>query len=301
MTNTSGQVSYDFAHLAPGNYTFKACHPDDSYYTYINTSGEFKIIIIAEDMKRGWDSPYDYQAKVVNQNGDPLEGVNVTFTVNGVTYNATTDSNGIAQLTTSKLDVGTYNITTCENVTKELTIVARIIENKDITKDFENKTQFKVRAIGDDGNPVGANEIVTIKINGVTYTLKTDKYGYATLPIHLKPKSYTATSTYHKYTVKNKVTVKQTLKLVKKTVKVKKGKSLVLRAKLKWTNGKAIVGKKITFKFKGKKYVVKTNKKGIAKLTIKKSVTKKLKAGKSYKCSAKYIKETATGKVKVKK
>jgi invasion protein IalB len=89
--------------------------------------------------------------------------------------------------------------------------------------------------------------------------------------------------------------------LVKKTVKVKKGKKLKLQAKLKWSNGKAIKGKKITFKFKGKKYKAKTNKKGVAKVTIKKKVTKKLKKGKKYSYSATYKTDTVKGKVKVKK
>ena len=61
-------------------------------------------------------------------------------------------------------------------------------------------------------------------------------------------------------------------------------------------------GKKITIKFKGKKFKAKTNKKGIAKITIKKkSVLKKLKKGKTYKFTAKYIKDKVKGKVKIKK
>ena len=40
-------------------------------------------------------------------------------------------------------------------------------------------------------------------------------------------------------------------------------------------NNKAAKGVKLIFKFKGKTYYAKTNKKGIAKITIKKSVLKK--------------------------
>ena len=83
---------------------------------------------------------------------------------------------------------------------------------------------------------------------------------------------------------------------VKKTVSVKKGKKLVLKAKLAWTlksnKGKSLKGKKIVFKFKGKKYTAKTNSKGVAKVTIKTKVTKKLKAGKKYSFSATYLKNT---------
>lgn len=87
------------------------------------------------------------------------------------------------------------------------------------------------------------------------------------------------------------------LKLTLKTVKVKKSaKKLVLTAKL--TKGKTLIkGKKITFKFNGKTYKAKTKKNGIAKVTIKKTVLKKLKVGKKVKYLAKYstltVKKTA--------
>ena len=87
----------------------------------------------------------------------------------------------------------------------------------------------------------------------------------------------------------------QNLKLTLKTVKVKKSaRKLVLTAKL--TKGKQLIkGKRIAFKFNGKTYKAKTNYKGIAKVTIKKNVLKKLKVGKKVRYQAKY------GKLLVKK
>jgi hypothetical protein len=202
--------------------------------------------------------------------------------------------------------VGTYTVTvknpvTGQEVERTVTIVSRIIENKDVSLEFADGTRYVVRAIGDDGKPVGAGEVVGFHVNGVDYNGITDSKGYARLTINLNPKKYTITAQYAKYKVSNKVSVKQTLKLVKKTVKVKKGKKLKLKATLKWANGKAIKGKKITFKFKGKKYMAKTNKKGIAKVTIKKKILKKLKVGKKIKYQASYGKLIKKVTVKVKK
>ena len=136
------------------------------------------------------------------------------------------------------------------------------------------------------------------KVNGREYNVKTNAKGIASLPIYLVPKTYTVTSTYKDSIVKNKITVKQILK--SKNVKVKRSaKKLTLRATLKWSNGKAIAGKKITFKFKGKTYTAKTNKKGVAKVVIKKKVIKKLKAGKKYKFKVKYIDDTITKKLQL--
>lgn len=92
---------------------------------------------------------------------------------------------------------------------------------------------------------------------------------------------------------------KTVLTLKKVTVK-RSAKKLVISATLK-INGKAAKGKTITFKFSNKKYSAKTNAKGIAKITVKKSVLKKLKAGKKVKYQASYGATTVKKTVKVKK
>ena len=306
----NGTAAVEIPGLPMGDNAVNVTYSGDSNYASKsgNTTVHIRgVVIDAGDMKRGWDSPYDYMAKLTDEYGKPVANEKVTFTVEGRQYNVTTDSEGVAKLTGSKLDVGTHDVIitnpmTGANTTAKATIVKRLLENKDLTKDYESSKHYKVLAIGDDGNPVGSGVIVEITTNGVTYKIKTDKDGIATLPIHLRPNKYTVTSKYHDTTVKNKLVVKQTLKLVKKTVTVKKGKKIVLKARLKWSSGKPIKGKKIVFKFKGKTYKAKTNKKGIAKVTIKnKKVLKKLKKGKKYVYTAKYIKNVVKGKVKVKK
>ena len=79
----------------------------------------------------------------------------------------------------------------------------------------------------------------------------------------------------------------------------KSAKKLVLTATLK-KGKKALKNKKVTFKFNGKKYVRKTNKKGVAKLVIKRKVLKKLKVGKKIKYQVSYGKKTRERTVKVK-
>ena len=176
-----------------------------------------------------------------------------------------------------------------------------------------------------EGNPA----VVTITTNAtfsgnVTVTIANKNYtvsvvnGKGTINVAgLAANTYTATAifaasgifAYSEKTTSFTVTKKPVtpakkadkIKLTLKKVKVKKSaKKLVLRATLK-INGKAVKGKKITFKFKGKKYKAKTNKKGVAKVTIKKKVLKKLKVGKKVKYQATYGKVTKKYTVKVKK
>ena len=90
--------------------------------------------------------------------------------------------------------------------------------------------------------------------------------------------------------------------LTLKKVKVKKSaKKLVLQATLKINGKKAKKGTKVIFKFNGKKYSAKINAKGVAKVTIKKKVLKKLKAGKKVKYQVSYGKIVKKLTVKVKK
>jgi hypothetical protein len=79
----------------------------------------------------------------------------------------------------------------------------------------------------------------------------------------------------------------------------KSAKKLTLQVTLK--NKKVIKGKTVTFKFNGKTYKAKTNSKGIAKITIKSSILKKLKVGKKVTYQATYVKDTVKKTVKVQK
>lgn len=100
-------------------------------------------------------------------------------------------------------------------------------------------------------------------------------------------------------TVKNCVYKNTKITLKSATVK-KSAKKLTLQATLK-KGSSPLKGKQVTFKFNGKIYKAKTNSKGIAKVTIKKSVLKKLKVGKSISYLARYGSFVSKKTAKVKK
>ena len=119
------------------------------------------------------------------------------------------------------------------------------------------------------------------------------------IPSKITPGKYKIYATYKGQTVKNKLTVKQVLKTTK-TVNVKKSaKKLVLKATLK--KGKTpIKSKVVKFKVNGKTYKAKTTKNGIAKVTLKKAVINKLKAGKKYAIKVSYLSDVVKATLKVK-
>lgn len=280
---------------------------DDKYASRSYSSNiTIETRVIAVDMTRGYNSGLDYQFKVVDINGNPITNKDVKVRINDKEYTVKTDSYGVAKLNV-KLAVGTYNVAiinpdTGKTVNKTLNIVKRFTGNQNLVKYYNSKYRYKFRVIGDDGNPVGEGVKVKVIIGKTAYMLKTDKNGYITIKLSYKftHKKYNIRAYYKGDVIRNVITIKQ-VTLIKDVVKVKKSANgFVLKAKLK-QGKKVLKNKKVTFEFKGKKYKAITNKKGIAKVIIKKNVLNKLKAGNTYGYSVTYLKDFVKAKVKVRR
>ena len=299
ITDENSEVAINLD-MGTGVYKVTSVFDGNDYLNSSAKSTELTVLstIQSGDMKRGYNSGIDFQATFLTSDGVPLQNGIVSFIVNGKIYNVTTNSNGVAVLN-NKLSVGSYDITsvnpvTGENNTHKATIVKRITNNNDLTMDYIDGSCFKVRIVGDNGNYVGSGQVVKFKISGKTYSAKTDSNGYAKLKITFVPNKYSVTTEYKGFKVSNKIVVKQVLKA--KNVSKKKAKSYKFQATLKTSKGKAIAGKKLTFKIKNKKYTAKTNKKGVATITIKLN----LKVGK-YVIATTYSKTTIKNKLTIKK
>ena len=299
-TNFNG-VAYIEAKLSDGIYIAKCDFKGSDKYNSITTQTQVKILkekinsIKSSNITRAHYSGIDFQAIFLNKNGNPLVYTVVTFIVDGKEYNEITDANGVAKLN-ANLNVGKHKITSINPVTEDITfntvnIVKRITLNKDLTMDYNGHDTFNVCVYGDNGKIANDGEI--FKINEKTYKIKTDKKGYAKLKINLIPNTYKIITEYKGEKVVNNVIVKHVLKA--KNIKVKKAKVIKFKATLKSSNGKAIKNKKITFKINGKTYSSKTNKKGIASISLK-----NLKVGK-YTIKSSYIKSSIKSTIQIKK
>lgn len=235
---------------------------------------------------------------------------NLTVTIANKTYTKEL-VNGSASIEVTDLPVGEYDVTVSYSgdakyapITKTTKASVKVdpkIVAKDLTVQYYAGKYYSVTVYGDDAKPA-ANEKVTFTLNGKKITtVTTNENGTAKFKVTQTP------VTKGKLVIEAlgvKVTKKLTVKrvIVLKSVTVKKSaKKLVLQATLKKVNGKYLKGKKITFKFNGKKYTAKTDKKGIAKVTIKSNVLKKLKVGKKVTYQATYVKDTVKKTVKVKR
>lgn len=300
---SDGKAVFDLI-LDPGSYSLITSYDDRDVVEGFEVMDTIEVI---ESKTAGYNSLIEINAKFYDDEGIELFYREITLKLDNKTYKKVIDNNkGILTLKLSGLSIGTHtlileNPETLEETVTTIKVVSRFSGNSNVNMYYGDGSRFKARIYGDDGKPVGAGKVVTLKFNKRTYYLKTNSYGYITfkIPNTAKPGKYTISAKYKGQTIKNTVKVKQVLKLSKVTIK-KSAKKLVLTASLK--KGKTpIKNKKVTFRFNGKKYSAKTNKKGIAKITIKRSVLKKLKAGKKVTYKVTYLKDTVKRRAKVRR
>lgn len=158
-------------------------------------------------------------------------------------------------------------------------------------------------------NTVLSGKPVKIVLNGVTYNKNTDRNGEVKLNVNLKAGTYNAQITYGgdnstgeasatcKITIKEAIKTK--LKLGDKDINYRQGSKCLFYVKLVNDNGKAIKNQYVTIKVNGKKYTVKTNKYGNAKIFLNlKKGTHKIKY--SFKKTSPYLSSSGSCKIKVK-
>ena len=296
ITDDNGKVSIP-VNLAIGKYSAVVTFIENSRYYGVTLNRVIEVLTTLQgnDVVALYGSNAQYVTIFTDTNGKALSAVDVTFKVSGKSYTIKTFPNGVSKVNLNfspgRYVISVTNPASGQSISNRIFIFKKIMENKNLVKYFGSTKVYKVRAYDNKGKAVGKGKIVTFKVNGKTYKVKTDKKGYAKCKINLKPKTYKITATFNGFKVSNKIVIKPVL-----TVKsiTKKGKYLVFKAKLVNIKAKPVKNKKITFKFKGKTYKAKTNKKGIATVKVK----PKLKYRK-YTLKVKYGKSTATRSLKI--
>ena len=186
----------------------------------ITVNPNLKIIIIAENVTKYYRGPEKFIANIYDYKMDPLVNKSVNLTINGVTYTRITDSNGTVSLNLM-IGRGKYDVTTLvDNTTliSSVTILSTVI-GSDITKYYKNKTQYSVQVLDNIGKAVGAGEVVTFHVNGISYYRTTNESGIATLNINLPPSEYVITANYKGCWIENNITVLHILNATDITMK----------------------------------------------------------------------------------
>ena len=253
--------------LYGGNYSADVEVPDYGISKTVDVI--VKSNIYAEDVVKVFRNGTQYNALFLDGNGNNLSNTNVSFNINGIIYNRTTNASGWATLNIN-LGKGSYIVTATNPITgymksNNITVISKL-QTSDLTKYFRNDTQFVVRAVADDGSYAGAGETVTFNINGVFYNRTTNETGHAKLNINLRPGDYIITSYYDGCSEGNTIHVLPTL--TGNDLNMTYGDKSQFTVNLLDGQGNPYANQNITFNINGVFYNRTTDVNGDAKLNI---------------------------------
>lgn len=208
ITNGSGEARLN-VRLNPNNYIFAVTDGHEVVSSSVNVLSTIETSDISMFYKDGTK----YSVKLCDLDGNIMPNKNVAITINGVTYNKVTDSNGVAYLNIN-LNPGTYSVwatygdkTVCNTVSISPMVVSMVSSSVNI----QQGTFYKVKFSDALSNPIVGQE-VGILINGIMYHRVTDELGVASIKINLNPGSYMVMSgllsnAYEAKTINNVITV----------------------------------------------------------------------------------------------
>ena len=270
----------------PFSEYFNTYLPEGVSFFYNKTSGEWVDLkeediiacikvytvtssVVADDLEKYYKNESQFSATIVDNYGTPLSNVTVNITVNGVTYQRTSDENGAVSLNIN-LNPGNYLLTVfspVDNKTYKFNIkVLSVISGEDLVKYYRNGSQYVVSVLDGDGSPL-AGSVVTFNINGVFYTKVTDENGFATLNINLKPGKYIVTAiTSNGLHISNSITVLSVISGEDLVKYYRNGSQYVVS--VLDGDGSPLAGSVVTFNINGVFYTKVTDENGFATLNI---------------------------------
>ncbi|WP_298523074.1 Ig-like domain repeat protein [uncultured Methanobrevibacter sp.] len=262
--------------LTPGNYTVTIIN----YYTNERITNKIEVIpqiVENSDLTKYFRSDKDFIVRIIDNAGYPVgAGKTVSFTVNGATYNRTTDSSGYAKMQIN-LYPGQYTITTHYNattVTNNLIVLSTILTSN-LDMKAKDGSQFEALILDGNGRPY-PNQHVTFTINNVVYNRTTNQYGIAALTINLNSGSYLIKTTYNTYYRNNYIHTTLTTSKTKKNTVItilnlqrEVNQTGTIQVKLTDNNANILTKKSILFTINGVKYNRLTGTQGEAKLNYR--------------------------------
>ena len=211
-TNDEGKFSLGI-NLPAGEYQAVVIYNESDKYDNITQTVNVTVLntIVSNDLIKYYRNESQFYAYFTDSEGNALVNTTVTFNINGVFYNRTTNASGLAKLNINLLSnqyiITSYNPVTDEKISNNITVLSTIV-GYDLVKVYRNGSQYSVFLTDDMGNAL-VNTEVTFNINGVFYTRKTTDAGWATLNINLPPGEYiiTAQNSVTGELLSNKITV----------------------------------------------------------------------------------------------
>ncbi|WP_296887648.1 Ig-like domain repeat protein [uncultured Methanobrevibacter sp.] len=268
----NGTATINIPNLPAGNHTAEVTYYGDDKYSPVTTTADIEVIseeeVIAPDVVKYYHGSERFIVYVLKDDKG-VANKTVSITLNGVTYNRTTDENGIASLGLN-INVGNYTaLVKVDDTQINATVTIKsTIAADDVIKMFRNGTQYYATFYDSEGN-ILPNTDVNFNIHGVFYTRKTNDAGVAKLNINLNPGEYiiTASNPVTGEMKSNNVTVLSRIVSDDLVKYFRNGSQFVVS--VFGDDGKPVgAGENVTFNINGVFYTRQTNASGQAKLNI---------------------------------
>ncbi|MDL2246578.1 hypothetical protein LJB96_03060 [Methanobrevibacter sp. OttesenSCG-928-K11] len=209
-TDVNGTATLNI-NLNPREYNITTEFNGTKYYLNNSITTVLNVIspLITNDLVKYYLNDSQFIIQVVDINGKGISNASVSFNINGIIYNKTTNSTGHAVLNIN-LYSNEYIITTTYNgysVSNNINVSSTLI-GSNLNKTFSENKTYDVKVLDGKGQ-VLSNQTVEININGVKYYKDSNSNGIAKLDINLNPGSYIATATWNNYSTSNKIIVKE--------------------------------------------------------------------------------------------
>ncbi|WP_409199508.1 Ig-like domain repeat protein [Methanobrevibacter sp. DSM 116169] len=268
QTNSKG-LAILYIDLKPGNYSVYSIYNETNKLSINNTISILETII-GEDLIKYHKNRTQFIAEFLDRNGNPLVNTTIQYIINGVTYNRTTNSSGLALLNIN-LDPGKYVLTAINpenglikyyNVTVKTNILG-----ENLVKYYQNASKYNVTIFDDIGNPL-KNKNVTINIYGMFFTALSNNEGIASFDIDMNPGNYIVTAT-HPITglnTSNNITVKSVIYTNDTTMS--RDNRTTFNVKVLDSIGNPFENETVTITINGVSYNRTSDSNGIAKLNI---------------------------------
>ncbi len=279
-TNAKGVASLNI-NLKPGTYKVTAKNPVTGY----SLTNTFKILttISAKNIVKVYTDGKKFYATFLKSNGKTLAKKYIKFKVAGKTYKIKTNAKGVASLSLTKLKKGTYKIVSynSDGLTRTNTIkVLGTSSTKIVTNSYtylvKNVKYLKNTLKNSLGYGVKGKTII-VKVNGRTYTGKTNANGVATVKLgYLKKGLYTVTYRFYRSGVYKASSTSNKLMIlnnnnaaytVKSATSFTKGQTNTFKVALT-ASGIALSKRTMTLKVDNQTYVKTTDNKGIVSVPI---------------------------------
>ena len=286
-TDSNGKASIVIPVLEKGTYKITYNFKGNSGLYASSSSGTLIVksadsIFKASDLTMNYNDGSQFSVKFTDNNGKVLSGKTIKFTLNGKSYNVTTDSKGIAKLNIGDLRPGKYKIqysystlgASDYNYGSNNLVINKLtlkISAKNLVMKYNDGSQYKATVKDSSGKAVKQMGVKFI-IDGKTYLRKTDSKGVAKLKITYKPGYYAIKSFvahgYYKSNAVNKHILVNGTKFSAKNMYIAYGRGVTYSVKVTDVKNNIVKGATVKFTVNGKTYTRKTDSSGIAKVGL---------------------------------